>query len=1451
MRKIPFIMKNFRTILAFTLIATSVCAQAIESGQTVRLVKNGRSVFVENSSLDENKNAVLWTETNVNAQRWTLNAKTNDTYLLSNDYTDFYLAGISSGTSGNVGQVNRSAANSRGSWEFVPVEGTTDQYIIYQGTTRKYALAAPADSLIKDGSQLTIINTAASNLDSTRIIWTVEEVEPMAKEFTKDKRDDMMEKWKARAYRQASTGWVIGNGGWWGDAEMFEIVLDALETTGDQQYATMFDNLYTNFIARNKDTWYQKGVSGYNEYNDDIAWMCIACVRAYLLTGQTKYRTTAKKNFDGMFKRADCYGNDLLQWKHNSGQGTNSCINGPAAVGACYLAIAQADEYEKARKTYMAERGALYEMSNGKPTGKVWDSLNQETGSYNYWASTYNQGTCLGAAILLYNHYGDKMFKDDADAIINWTEKNMVNSKGIINSCQTVSGDLCGFKGILLRYIRLYAESFNATSHYDWLAKNALHAWNNRNSAGITSSAWLTKAEEDFKHLEGGEYKNFGHDGNMTCVSAAFNCHLGYVEQHDAYAKNEAEDFNFVRNAPVTYSDNEDEDNGGKVGPMRSSNYIGYRRVDFGNKPASHIVLRTNMTLKSNSIKVFLDQPNTRNGIQLCEIDGNELSDIKVWLTIEKMINQPVTGVHDIYFVSSGTGVNINWWQFESLNPVYPDLTNGSGTITQSFASDNAYALIDGDLTTSYNAPIDGSNDTWIQYTSPSPMHLNGYQLFSGSDSEGDPKGWTLQASNDGINWETLHEAPDTSFVVRAERYYAELQTEKEYTHFRLLFQLKENQSLLSISEWQLLGRCIDEDDLTTDGGTINEGNEALIDHVGTTVVTAPITAIYHPNGNYTLTAYSIIADAASEAPVSWKLEGSANGTTWKLIDQQTDAVFPYDNCTNVYRINPETSYLHYRLTITEEGTKISGWQLFGEFDYGTYYADITKIATITASDGSDAGALIDKDGKTFATITGEIPYWDLTVPIPTRALGFSFVCADDAELDPRNVELYGIEDDGTETSLSSKTPTFPVRGSRLTFTTSSTKVFKQFRLQVTGDNASVRLADFELYGVAIAEKNAPLLLTPTDVSATAAGLSNTEQITSIYDGSRSTNYRANYTEPISITYSYATPVRVNTYSITASKNEATRDPASWTLEGSNDGETWTLVDQQAEQKFSNRYTTQFYFPETDDAFSIYRLTITSVNGGNQLQIGELQLLDIEAYMAITDETESLSIDEVSENYTVDFTHDFNGQWEAIYLPFSLDYNVVQKDFDLAEIDCIYQNDNDNDGVADITALSIADFTGEPTEPNTPYLIRAKQAGVQTIRLRNTSLYPTVINSIDCSTTRTSYEFIGWYNTQDEPTGLSEYYVVKDGALVKGESELAPCRWYMKATAKEGELNLPEQIIIMTKEDIITGIPSIEGEAETTDIYKQGSTIVNIAGQRLGKPQKGINITNGKKILIK
>ena len=63
------------------------------------------------------------------------------------------------------------------------------------------------------------------------------------------------------------------------------------------------------------------------------------------------------------------------------------------------------------------------------------------------------------------------------------------------------------------------------------------------------------------------------------------------------------------------------------------------------------------------------------------------------------------------------------------------------------------------------------------------------------------------------------------------------------------------------------------------------------------------------------------------------------------------------------------------------------------------------------------------------------------------------------------------------------------------------------------------------------------------------------------------------------------------------------------------------------------------------------------------------------------------------------------------------------------------------------------------------------------------------------------------------------------------------------------EYSVKPDCILFTPEDV-TSIRDFEDPWDSKDfIFKQGSTIVNLAGQRLYKPGRGLNIINGKKIL--
>jgi len=85
-------------------------------------------------------------------------------------------------------------------------------------------------------------------------------------------------------------------------------------------------------MATNGSSW------TYDDYNDDMTWAVIAFSRAFLITSNTTFLSVAESNFDAMFSRGwdtNSTGGGLW-WSTDQGS-KNACINGPAAVAACYL----------------------------------------------------------------------------------------------------------------------------------------------------------------------------------------------------------------------------------------------------------------------------------------------------------------------------------------------------------------------------------------------------------------------------------------------------------------------------------------------------------------------------------------------------------------------------------------------------------------------------------------------------------------------------------------------------------------------------------------------------------------------------------------------------------------------------------------------------------------------------------------------------------------------------------------------------------------------------------------------------------------------------------------------------------------------------------------------------------------------------------------------------------
>jgi hypothetical protein len=104
------------------------------------------------------------------------------------------------------------------------------------------------------------------------------------------------------------------------------------------------------------------------------------------------------------------------------------------------------------------------------------------------------------------------------------------------------------------------------------------------------------------------------------------------------------------------------------------------------------------------------------------------------------------------------------------------------------------------------------------------------------------------------------------------------------------------------------------------------------------------------------------------------------------------------------------------------------------------------------------------------------------------------------------------------------------------------------------------------------------------------------------------------------IQYQYPSGLQrtVTNYTITSANDAPERDPANWAMLGStNSGATWTTLDTQVNQTFTDRYQTRAFPITTPAGYNLYRLRIDSVASpvaAVAMQLSEIQLLGTQKY---------------------------------------------------------------------------------------------------------------------------------------------------------------------------------------------------------------------------------------------
>ncbi|AXY77745.1 T9SS C-terminal target domain-containing protein [Paraflavitalea soli] len=214
------------------------------------------------------------------------------------------------------------------------------------------------------------------------------------------------------------------------------------------------------------------------------------------------------------------------------------------------------------------------------------------------------------------------------------------------------------------------------------------------------------------------------------------------------------------------------------------------------------------------------------NVIHMQEDVGNKIQIyINDTLRAEIPDNEPVSNYHkygNYGTMKTGEAV-VKWRQARFFRDGVPpgevpppvntnsfDITDNGGIITAQFAntskpSENFPSLIDNSSSTKYYQS--GKKALWVQYESKAPAVVVKYTLTSANDvPERDPKDWSLLASNNGTNWDTLDTKSGELFASRRlKRTFLLDSNITRYIYYRLDITANNGQTGTQFAEWELI----------------------------------------------------------------------------------------------------------------------------------------------------------------------------------------------------------------------------------------------------------------------------------------------------------------------------------------------------------------------------------------------------------------------------------------------------------------------------------------------------------------------------------------------------------------------------------------------------------------------------------------------------------------------
>lgn len=273
-------------------------------------------------------------------------------------------------------------------------------------------------------------------------------------------------------------------------------------------------------------------------------------------------------------------------------------------------------------------------------------------------------------------------------------------------------------------------------------------------------------------------------------------------------------------------------------------------------------------------------------------------------------------------------------------------------------------------------------------------------------------------------------------------------------------------------------------------------------------------------------------------------------------------------------------------------------------------------VQTASSVEGLNLTPILDNNVSTTIGPDFNTGMWfSLQLPKQIKATSYSITSGNsDAVNAPKTWIFQGSNDGTTWTNIDQQT--------NIEFMPNETKLFdaymtsygtlraySYFRILISQNHGGERLSisEWQLYGSESAPESSIL---------NNGGTITAEFNTITHEGPGNLNDKSVLTKyctvingnTLWIRYNSPEAVKVHKYTLCSANDAPERDPVNWTLYGSNDGNTWDVLDARNNQFFNSRHNTMEYSANSSKAYTSFRLSITKIGSGSVFQIAEWQL---------------------------------------------------------------------------------------------------------------------------------------------------------------------------------------------------------------------------------------------------